>query len=122
MREILVRNLTSTNRLNRDCLVTEVLRQEEVVTTVVRRCTYRVASKITVPSTHDSIHWAHSLDPHPARQVYVTKHLAPDTGDERVTYKVLGHFYIVLDREIFCIVYRHILSMAVEATDACCDE
>jgi hypothetical protein len=119
MREIVVRNLTSTDWLNRDCFVTERIRQADLVTTVTRRCTYRVESRIAVPSVCDSIRWAKTLDPHPPRQVYVTKELDPATGHEQVTYKVLGHFYIVLDREVFCVGYRHILSMAVEATETC---
>ncbi|MBI2885394.1 MAG: hypothetical protein HYY15_04395 [Candidatus Omnitrophica bacterium] len=122
MREIIVRNLTSPNLLNRDCRVMETLRQGEASTTVVRRCTYHVASRITVPSTTDSIHWAQTLDPPPERQVYVTKDLDPDTGREQVSYKVLGSFYVVLDREIFCVNFRHILSMAVAPTASSCEE
>jgi len=121
MREILVRSLTSGDRLNRDCLVTEVMRQAECLTTVTRRCTYHVASRVTVPSTDDSIRWAKSLDPLTPRQVYVTKDLDPDTGRERVTYKVLGHFYVVLGREVFGVNYRHVLSMAVEERVTFCD-
>ena len=97
------------------------MRQGEAVTTVTRRCPYRVESRITVPSARDSIHWANTLDPPPPRQVYVTKDLDPVTGSERVLYKVLGHFYVVLDCDVFCIGYRHILSMAVEPPDTFCD-
>lgn len=121
MREIVVRNLTSGDWLNRDCLVTEIMRQADYVTTVMRRCTYHVESHVTLPSTRDSIRWAQALDPCPSRQVYVTKDLDPETGNERVTYKVLGHFYVVLDRQVFCVGFRHILSMAVEQAESLCD-
>jgi hypothetical protein len=121
MREILVRSLTSGDRLNRDCVVTEVMQQGDYVTTVTRRCTYHVESCVTVPSTPDSIRWAQTLDPRTPRQVYVTKDLEPETGRERVTYKVLGHFYVVLDREIFCVNFRHILSMVVNTAQEFCD-
>ena len=115
MREIVVRSLTSNDWLNRDCLVTETMRQGDSTSLVTRRCTYRIASRITVPSTADSVLWARNLDPHPPRQVFVTKSANPGTNQERITYKILGYFYVVLDREIYCIGYRHILSMAVEA-------
>ena len=118
-REILVRSLTSNDRLNRDCLVTEVMRQGETMTKVIRRCTYHVESRITVPVLEDSIKWAQRLDPLPGRQVYVTKEFDPDTGRERVTYKVLGYLYAVMNREVVCIGYRHVLTMAVDAPDAC---
>lgn len=121
MREIIVRSLTSGDQLNRDCLVVEVMQQSDYVTTVTRRCTYHVESRVTVPSLNDSIRWARTLDPRSPRQVYVSKDLDPETGRERVTYKVLGHFYIVLDREIFCVGYRHILSMAVDTAETLCD-
>lgn len=121
MRQIVVRSLTSENRLNRDCLVTEFMRQAGSLTKVVRRCTYHVDSRIAVPSTGDSILFAKHLDPHPPRQVYVSKDINPGTGNEEVTYKVLGHFYVVMEHDVFCIGYRHILSMAVESTESSCE-
>ena len=117
MREILVRNLTSSDWLKRDCVVTELMRQGDYATKVIRRCTYHVESKTAMPSLSDSIQWAHNLDPLPPRQVFVTKDLDPDTGGERVVYKVLGHFYVVLERDIYCVGYRHILSMNIEAEE-----
>jgi hypothetical protein len=118
MREILVKNLTAPDWLTRDCVVTELMRQGEYATRVMRRCTYRVESQTVLPSTCDSIPWASNLDPLPPRQVYVTKDLDPDTGAERISYKVLGHFYVVWDRSVFCIGYRHILAMDIEAAEA----
>lgn len=117
MREILVRSLTSANRTQRDCLVTERIDQGECRTSIVRRCTYRVESQTAIPATEDSIQWAKSIEPHRARQVFVTKHLDPLTGEERVVYKVLGHFYVVMDCIVFCIGYRHILSMDIGSDD-----
>ena len=117
MREIRVRNLTSTDWLQRDCVVSELMRQGDYTTRVVRRCTYHVESQTALPCTGDSIKWARNLDPRPPRQVYVTKDLDPETGGERVVYKVLGHFYVVLERVVFCIGYRHILSMDIEADE-----
>ena len=118
MREILVRNLTSDDWLKRDCVVTELMRQGDYATRVIRRCTYRVESQTALPSTPDSIPWAQNLDPLPPRQVFVTKDLDPDTGGERVVYKVLGHFYVVWGRSVFCVGYRHILAMDIEAEPA----
>ena len=117
MREIVVRNLTSIDWLKRDCVVTELMRQGDYATKVIRRCTYRVESKTALPATEDSIHWANNLDPLPPRQVFVTKDLDPETGGERVVYKVLGHFYVVWGRDVICVGYRHILAMDVEAPE-----
>ena len=121
MRQIIVRSQTSNNWLNRDCLVTETMRHGDCVSMVRRRCTYRVASRVTVPSTLDAMRWARNIDPRPPRQVYVTKGLHPETGAEQITYKILGHFYVVLDRDVFCVAYRHILSMTVEPTEVSCE-
>ena len=117
MREIRVRNLTSPDWLKRDCVVSELMQQGDYATRVVRRCTYHIESKTTLPSTSDSIPWALNLDPLPPRQVFVSKNLDPETGDEQVIYKVLGHFYVVLERTVFCVGYRHILSMDVDTAD-----
>ena len=122
MREILVRNLTSQDWLKRDCVVTELMHQGDYATKVIRRCTYHIESKTALPSLADSVQWAHNLDPVAPRQVFVTKDLDPDTGGERVVYKVLGHFYVVLERDVYCIGYRHILSMDIEAQELPLDE
>ena len=117
MREILVRNLTSSDWLKRDCVVTELMRQGDYATKVLRRCTYHIESRTPLPSMCDSVKWAQNLDPLPPRQVFVTKDLNPDSGGERVVYKVLGHFYVVWGRDVFCIGYRHILSMDIETEE-----
>jgi len=122
MREIVVRSLTSNDWLKRDCQVTEVVKQGDSVSTVTRRCTYNIESCVTVPSTVDSVEWARSLDPYPPRQVFVTKEMNPDTGQEQITYKILGHFYVVKDCDIFCIGYRHILAMTVKGIEGMPDE
>jgi len=118
MREILVRNLTSSDWLKRDCLVSELVQQGDYATRVFRRCTYRVESQTELPATVDAPKWAQNMDPMPPRQVFVTKDLNPDTGGERVVYKVLGHFYVVWSRTVFCVGYRHILSMDVEPDES----
>jgi hypothetical protein len=118
MREILVKNLTSSDWLRRDCVVTELVQQGDFATRILRRCTYRVESKTPLAATSDSMEWAQrTLDPLPPRQVFVTKDLDPETGGERVVYKVLGHFYVVWGRDVLCVGYRHILAMDVEAAD-----
>ena len=121
MREIVVRNLTSSDLLKRDCVVSEIVQQAGCATRVLRRCTYRVKSQTILPSTCDSIQWARNLDPLPPRQVFVTKDLEPETGGERVVYKVLGRFYVVWGQAVFCLGYRHILSMDIEAPDPCAE-
>jgi len=117
MREILVRNLTSGDWLKRDCLVTEVNRQGDFQTKVTRRCTYRVESQTVLPSTCDSIAWANNIDPQPPRQVFVTKDIDPESGGERVVYKVLGRFYVVWGRVVFCVGYRHSLAMDIDESE-----
>lgn len=121
MRDILVRNLTSSDWLKRDCVVSELIEQGDFTTRVIRRCTYHVESRTELPSTSDSVRWAHNLDPLPPRQVFVTKDLDPETGGERVVYKVLGHFYVVWGRAVMCVGYRHILSMDIESLEPLSD-
>lgn len=121
MRDIFVRNLTSADWLKRDCVVSELMRQGDYSTKVIRRCTYHVESQTVLPSTEHSIAWARNLDPVPPRQVFVTKDADPETGGERVVYKVLGHFYVVWERTVFCVGYRHILSMDIEADESLSD-
>ena len=121
MREIVVRNLTSPDWLKRDCVVSELIQQGDYTTRVMRRCTYHVESQTELPATNDSVTWAQNLDPLPPRQVFVTKDLDPETGGERVAYKVLGHFYVVWGRAVFCVGFRHILAMDIESLEPLSD-
>ncbi|HEX9780295.1 MAG TPA: hypothetical protein VGB20_03690 [bacterium] len=115
MREIVVRNLTSGDWRKRDCVITERLAQGTVTTTVVRRCTYRVEAETILPCMEDSVAWAQRLDPAPPREVFVRKHADPETGGERVIYKVRGHFYVVWGDAVYRVGYRHVLVMDVGA-------
>ena len=114
MRQITVRNLTSEDWLQRDCLVTERIREGDATTQVTRRCTYRVESRTPLPSLSDTINWARNLDPLPPRKVFVTRDVDPESGGERVVYKVVGHLYIVWGCEVVCVGYRHLLAMHVD--------
>ncbi len=118
MREIQVRRLTSQDWRQRDSLITERMNFGQYSTKVVRRCTYKVETETALACTEDSIEWASShIEPTAPRRVFVKKDVDPDTGMEKVVYKVLGHIYAVHDKVIFRVGFRHILSMDVEGTD-----
>jgi hypothetical protein len=114
MRAIRVRHLTSQDWTQRDSVVQERIQQGDYSTTVVRRCTYRIASQTVLPSQEDVVKWAQNIDPVIPRRVFVRKAVDPESGRERVDYKVIGHLYAVLESTVFCISYRHVLSMDVE--------
>lgn len=106
--------LTSHDRKQRDVTVEEKLRNALFQTKIVRRCTYAVSRQVSVSSYDDCAIWAKTtFNTTTPRQVFVTKKIHPATGAEDIVYKVLGHFYSVLDKTIYKVQYRHLLSMRI---------
>ena len=111
MRDIRCRILSEGGR--RDVLIEEIVSLGSTVSRIRRRCTYRVDSIVGYLTLG---HLIQDVKESPfrgrVRQVYVTKALL-EKGGERVVYKVLGEFLVVLGTSLFDISYRHTLSMEV---------
>ena len=120
MREMIYRNLSSPDRQQRDLTLAEVREDQGIVTQLEKRYTYRVKSiqhtempdgVLPVPGMPDF--WELRSNPSKARQIFVRKTKDSCDGLEDFTYKIVGSFYAVQGEQVYYVVYRHILHMAI---------
>ena len=116
MREILYRRLNSGDRHKQDFVLREMVSQGDVITQVEKHYTYCVLQRTfwkgAVPPVEAGGPSAR-LQGEGQRFIFVRKLQNSETGREYFTYKVLGHFSVVLPPHHYQIAYRHILSMEV---------
>ena len=118
MREITYRRLNSMDHRKQDFVLRELVHQGDVVTQVEKHYTYRVLRRspwhgaAPAPAVTDGK--AIRLEGKGPRYIFVRKLQNSQTGGERFTYKILGHFSVVLPPHQYQIAYRHTLSMEVQ--------
>ena len=117
MREITYRRLNSMDRAQQDFVLREMVQQGGVITQVEKHYTYCVLRRMP---------W-HGSAPDPdkdgrpvrlagegPRHIFVRKLQDSQSGREYFTYKILGHFSVVLPPHQYQVAYRHTLSMEVQ--------
>ena len=118
MREILYRRLHSNDLKKQDFVLRERVRQGGAVTQVEKHYTYCVvrqapcvghAPTVTFKAGHPV-----RLEGQGPRYIFVHKLQDSKTGREYFTYKILGHFSVVLPPNQFRVAYRHTLTMEVQ--------
>lgn len=118
MREITYRRLNSLDRRKQDFVLRELVRQGDVKTQVEKHYTYRVlrrspwhgAAHAPAPANGKAVRLAGEGP----RYIFVRKLQDSRTGCERFTYKILGHFSVILPPHQYRVAYRHTLSMEVQ--------
>lgn len=122
MREILYRRLNSLDRRKQDFILREMVRQDDVLTRVEKHYTYCVLRRTSwhgaAPAPTGPNGQAVRLEGKGPRYIFVRKLQNSETGRERFTYKILGHFFVVLPPHQYHIAYRHTLSMEVQPHEA----
>ena len=120
MREVIYRNLSSPDRHQRDLTLAEVREDQGITTQLEKRYTYRVKAidpqeipEGTVAEAAPPDLWELRSHPTKARQIFVRKHKASTDGSEEFTYKIIGSFYAMQGEQVFLIIYRHIIHLAV---------
>ena len=119
MREILYRRLNSNDRRKQDFVLRERVNQGGTITQVEKHYTYAVVRQIPwhgpvshQPASADG--QAVRLEGQGPRYIFVRKLQNSKTGREYFTYKILGHFSVVLPPNRYQVAYRHTLTMEVQ--------
>ena len=117
MREIVYRNLASTDKRQRDVLLLEQAQQNGQTTRLSKRCTYAVKGRLNLQDPAGPTPWSDAQiheDTNRPRQVFIRKIRNTATGEEQFTYKLLGHCYAVVGTRVFAVTYRHALHMEID--------
>lgn len=118
MREILYRRLNSVDRRKQDFVLRELVHQGDVMTQVEKHYTYRVLRRTPwhggAPVPNGPNGQPVRVEGQGPRYIFVRKLQQSGTGRERFTYKILGHFWVVLPPHRYHVAYRHTLAMEVQ--------
>ena len=118
MREILYRRLNSMDRSKQDFVLREMVQQAGVMTQVEKHYTYCVVRRTPWQGAPPAEVTGKDgqpvrLEGQGPRYIFVRKLQDSQTGREFFTYKILGHFSVVLPPHQYQVAYRHTLSMEV---------
>jgi len=110
MREVVFKNLTSTEARKKDILLKEVFERDGVVARTERRSFYFIKNVNHLQSDEELQKWValHGSNQEPSkRHFHIMKEHNDMLGIDKFICKILGTFYAVIDREIYTIAFLH---------------
>ena len=117
MREILYKNLTGSNNKRRDLSIREVITRDDFMATIERKCIYFVREKVYIedPNNLDSLKvLKKSKDVWKKRHFHILRKHNVQTGEDKLTCKVAGTFYAIVEHYVFCIAFVHSFKIDLE--------
>ena len=110
MREVVYKNLTSSNSRKKDIFLREIFEKDGVVARTERRCFYYIKDIIHLEDPNDLQKWLNAQkkpETLTKRQFYVYKEHSDSLGEDRLLCKILGTFYAVVDQCVYTVVFLH---------------
>ena len=110
MREVLFKNLWSSQSHKKDILLKEVFERDGVVARTERRSFYFIKDVMHLSSDDELNKWVNVQDKNigPAkRHFHIMKEHNDASGTDKFICKILGTFYAVVDRDIYTIAFLH---------------
>lgn len=112
MREVLFKDLTSIESRKKDIFLKEVFEKDGVIAKTERRCFYFIKNVIPITGTEDFEKWAceqgsrHNMSMS-KRSFHILKEHKDALGEDRLTCKIFGTFYVVVDNTVYTIAFLH---------------
>jgi len=110
MREILFKNLTSSNLRKKDTLLREVFEKDGIVAKTERRCFYFIKDVLPMDGESSLQKWLDSQNGPGApskRHFHIIKEHNEILGEDKVVCKIVGTFYAVFNNTVYCIGFLH---------------
>lgn len=110
MREVVFKNLTSTESRKKDILLKEVFERDGVVARTERRSFYFIKNVNHLHSDEELQKWVgtHGSVKEPSkRHFHIMKEHNDLLGVDKFICKILGTFYAVIDKDIYTIAFLH---------------
>lgn len=101
MRDILFKELTSTDKRRRLFSICEAIERDGILTKVERRSIYIIKEKNQIKELKN-----------PPR-ISIFKVRNTERQEERLSWRIVGNFYVVTEEKVFCIIFIH--SFKIEA-------
>ena len=110
MREVVFKNLTSTQSRKKDILLKEVFERDGVTARTERRSFYFIKDVVHLHTDEELQKWVNSRESRedPAkRHFHIMKEHNDELGIDKFICKIMGLFYAVVDRDIYTIAFLH---------------
>lgn len=110
MREVIFRNLTSSNSRKKDIVLKEVFEKDGVIAKTERRCFYfiRKIDHLSQDSTLDKWVSSHEGGRSPnTRRFHILKEHNDKVNEDRVICRIEGEFFAVVNMTVYTIGFLH---------------
>ena len=110
MREVVYKNMLSSNSRVKNILLKEVFEKDGIVARTERRCFYYIKEVTPVREVKDLEMWVdhkNTVEPLGKRQFHIVKAHSDATGEDKLICKIMGTFYAVVNTEIYTIAFLH---------------
>ena len=110
MREILFKNLTSSNLRKKDTVLREIFEKDGIVAKTERRCFYFIRDVIHLQDAADMQRWLDEQktpDAMNRRHFHIMKEHSDSLGEDKVSCKISGIFYAVFNNTVYSIGFLH---------------
>ena len=108
MREILFKNLTSTNSRKKDITLKEVFENNGIIAKTERRSFYLVKDVRPLDEKKDIQKWLDSQKNTGLvgkRRFHITKEHSDALGEDRVICRITGTFYAVVNKRVYTVAF-----------------
>jgi hypothetical protein len=110
MREVLFKNLISSDSKKKDIFLREVFEKDGVIARTERRYFYLIKDIVHVEDNNEVQHWVDEQGKSSSakkRHFHILKEHNDELGEERLICKVAGTFYAVVGKEVYTIAFLH---------------
>lgn len=110
MREVLFKNLWSSEAHKKDILLKEVFERDGVVARTERRSFYFIKDVTHLKSEEELNQWVNVQDKRSEpikREFHIMKEHSDLHGTDKFICKILGTFYAVVDKDVYTIAFLH---------------
>ncbi|MDP2913479.1 MAG: hypothetical protein Q8N91_05670 [Candidatus Omnitrophota bacterium] len=110
MREVIFKDLTSVTSRKKDIFLKEVFEKDGILTRTERRCFYFIKDMARISDAKDMGKWLEPYSgvlPMAKRNFHVMKEHNDGLGVDKLTCKIAGTFYAVVDNTIYTIGFLH---------------
>lgn len=118
MRELVFKNLTSTNKKRKDLYISETFERDGVKTTTQRHSIYIIGDRNKFKNPKELMQWQNKTTvDNSKRHIFIFKKRDSKLKKESFICDVVGKFYAVVKNEVYSIAFKHSFEIDFLATD-----
>jgi hypothetical protein len=121
MREVVFKNMVSSNSRVKNIFLKEMFERDGVVARTERRCFYYIKEVTPIREVHDLEKWVdhkNSVEPMGKRQFHIVKAHSDVSAEDKLICKIMGTFYAIVNNKVYTIAFLHSFKVRFTKTAA----